>query len=616
MLLNRLGRVDEMEEVASRSIAGAPEHPTGYVASCWFHFRKGQYEQCLTSSRTLKAAFPTIYEGYFFGAHCLSILKRRDEALAVYAELAGHLADRIEGWIGQAEILQQRGDVESAKNVLRTGLGSVTNRTEIIRRYVTLSLIEGQSIRDVSAEVLDDLVGIAGESGETAAFLINQLRGRASSEIRRKILDGYLGRFPNDPALTEEVIREDFNHDDLGATGVNFFRLFSASGWNKRMVFLWAEYLIRSRKWKDLGEHLSDHASLIKQSMPDLDSAKFIMDAIWLCEHYDIATALGYDDVPQVDTRLTRALAAFRKGDLLDTWDGPLPEWRARTRPVPYLRTYSFAHSSWMPPIGGADSRAVEALARDAFLESRPFSLIRLGDCEGNFLDRTHHTLSGATTHRSKTGVLITPRIDDSAYEDLRNQFIAALRGADVVGVSNEFSIMVNPGTMHCVRYIGEDIPDYHGVFTDHPVHNAIGRSGFIERIIAMQLLSGREIYYVGPHDPAQFKGLAVPTASFHRIRIPPQVTFFSEKIEDTAHFPGYFPKVLDALAAMPNHALALVSAGILGKIYCGVAKANGAFAIDIGAISDHWCGFQTRIAAQHNAHFASGKTTIEGLIS
>jgi tetratricopeptide (TPR) repeat protein len=616
LVLNRTGRLDEMEEVFSRCIANAPNHPTGYVARCWFHFRKGQYEECLVASQTLTQLFPTSYEGYFFSARCLLGLQHPDEALSVYAKLSSHLGDRIEGWLGQAEILQQRGDIESAKEVLKRGLGSVTNRLEMIRRYISLSLIEGHSIRDVSAEVLDDLVSVGGEASETAAFLIDKLRGRIRPEIRRKILENYLDRFPDDLALIEEVIREDFVSNDLSATSISFFRIFSSSGWDRRMTFLWAEYLIRSRKWKDLGEHLSDRAPLIKQSVTDVSSATFILDAIWLCEHYGAPIALGYDDVPQVDVRLTRALAAFRKGDPLDTWDGPLPEWRKRPKPVPYLRTNSFAHSSWMPPVGGTDSRAVETLARDAFFESRPFSVIRLGDGEGDFLNRTMHTISGATARRSETGALVTPRIDDATYADLHSRFVAALHEADVLGIPNEFTIMVSRPMMDSVRYIGEEIPTYRGVFTDNHIHYSMGASGFIERLMAMQMLGGREIYFVGPHDPAQFKELAVPPANFHHIRIPPQIHFFAERMENIAHFPEYFPRVLDALAAMPKHALVLVSAGILGKIYCGVTKANGGFAIDIGAISDHWCGFKTRIAAQNNGRFTSGKTTIEGLIS
>jgi hypothetical protein len=616
LFLNRRNRLDEMEPVFSRCIAEAPDHPTGYIARCWFYFRKGNISECLIASKTLSHLFPAIYEGYFFGAHCLLSLQRPDEALEVYAALAVHLSNRVEGWIGQAQILQQRRDIVSAKEVLRTGLSHVVeHRQEIIRHYISLCLIEGKSIRDVSTDVLDDLIEISGESSDTAAFLVNQLRGRVSPEVRERILQQYLKKFQNDVALVEEQIRESFQRNELHETGSNFFRIFTSSGWDRRMVFLWAEYLIRSRQWENLGAHLSDRSSLIKNSMTDLESAKFMMDAIWLCEHYGATTSLGFDDVPQVDVRLTRALSAFRKGDLLDTWDGPLPEWRARSTLVPFLRIHSFAHSSWMPTVEGADSRAVEKLVIEAFLASRPFSLIRLGDCEGNFLDRTHHTLSGATTRRDATGQFFHPRINDIDYEDLRIQFIAALRAADVVGVSNEFSILVNPGTMHCVRYIGEEIPQFQGVFTDHAVHNAMGASGFIERLAAMQLLAGRPIYYLGPHNPSQFKGLAFPTGSVRHIRIPPQAIFFLDKIENAAHYPEYFPKILDALSVIPKHAVVLVSAGILGKIYCGVAKANGALAIDIGAISDHWCGFQTRIAAQHNAWFSSGKTTINELI-
>lgn len=112
------------------------------------------------------------------------LLGRDTEFLRIYAAASHHLPTRAEGWLGQAEILQRRGETEAAKDVLRQSLSSVTDRVDVVRQYIVLSMIEGQAIKDVTADVLADVVDIGGEISETAAFTIEKLRGRIDGETR------------------------------------------------------------------------------------------------------------------------------------------------------------------------------------------------------------------------------------------------------------------------------------------------------------------------------------------------------------------------------------------------------------------------------------------------
>jgi hypothetical protein len=81
------------------------------------------------------------------------------------------------------------------------------------------------------------------------------------------------------------------------------------------------------------------------------------------------------------------------------------------------------------------------------------------------------------------------------------------------------------------------------------------------------------------------------------------------------AHFPDYYYRNLDALARIQKNSLVLVSGGILGKIYCHWAKNAGAFAIDIGAVSDYWAGHSTRVNGRYS-DVTSGFRSIDDIVN
>lgn len=61
------------------------------------------------------------------------------------------------------------------------------------------------------------------------------------------------------------------------------------------------------------------------------------------------------------------------------------------------------------------------------------------------------------------------------------------------------------------------------------------------------------------------------------------------------SHFPTVYERLRVTLAQPQQGRTYLVSAGLLGKIYCDWIKQRGGVAIDIGSAADHWCGYGTR---------------------
>lgn len=67
----------------------------------------------------------------------------------------------------------------------------------------------------------------------------------------------------------------------------------------------------------------------------------------------------------------------------------------------------------------------------------------------------------------------------------------------------------------------------------------------------------------------------------------------------DEKHYPDVYNRLLDSLRPRFKGEVFLVAAGPLAKIYCGVIKRCGGIAIDIGSMADWWLGYHTRV--QHD---------------
>jgi len=67
-------------------------------------------------------------------------------------------------------------------------------------------------------------------------------------------------------------------------------------------------------------------------------------------------------------------------------------------------------------------------------------------------------------------------------------------------------------------------------------------------------------------------------------------------------HWPIVFEKITGEIKNIPQNSMVFVAAGVLGKIYCGMVKQAGSFAVDIGSLADWFCGHKTRALHRTNA--------------
>jgi len=76
------------------------------------------------------------------------------------------------------------------------------------------------------------------------------------------------------------------------------------------------------------------------------------------------------------------------------------------------------------------------------------------------------------------------------------------------------------------------------------------------------------------------------------------------ENLTKAGHYPERFRELMKSLRVTRAGQIFLISAGILGKIYCNRLKQLGAIAIDIGSVADVWMGQPVRI--YHDVDFLS----------
>jgi hypothetical protein len=227
--------------------------------------------------------------------------------------------------------------------------------------------------------------------------------------------------------------------------------------------------------------------------------------------------------------------------------------------------------------------RLVETIAA-ARQEGRGFSLIRLGDGEGWFLEGRSTDLEGAT----RNGDVVEPELEQrgghlpsEALEVLQERFRVALRRADVVGIPDLWQCLVGPE--HALRVATNlehaDTAIWPGGWHLHLQllrHGAFSRPPFdrIDAVIAAALppsLQGRDVTFVPlPGEDPHWRGTERPCA----------------------HYPMVYSKVLDWIDAQVGPGqLVLVGGGLLGKLYVDAIRSRGGIGIDIGSLIDLCCG-------------------------
>ena len=238
-----------------------------------------------------------------------------------------------------------------------------------------------------------------------------------------------------------------------------------------------------------------------------------------------------------------------------------------------------------------------------------PLSLIRLGDCEGNFLEYQETWQQFQEQDRQFAQKLCwgSVRIDEDEWQKLQDDYLSAIQNADILGIPDyyRFCRINNFKTRH-FRGISTiiDILDRptkaqesHQTLTSCHIHTQLEVWG-LWTLILSQI---KDCSVIACHEKiSQFLlekyGLIV--TSFYKI---PSEYKYSELFnyqdqQQQPHYPDHFRQIYSEITVKYPGEVFLVAAGFLGKIYCHIIKQRGGIAIDIGSVVDYWLNYNTRV--------------------
>ncbi len=605
MTLFGAGRTSEAFLIAQRAAAQYPAEPLGAIGSCWFHMQNSADSVFLAAAEALSRLLPGAYDTFYFRSRALERMGLTDDLEQTFeAAIRVHPGRKL-GWLGLAQCLEQRGELVRCLDTLRTALTEV-QPDELDAVIEAFTRIRSQHPAALTREAFDAVVSAGKRAPATVPAVTDWLFGKAAPAERASLLDGLEQHFPGNDNLYHLGLRLRFDQRDFSIEGDRFVAYALRQQGSLAFKLLWAERLLGVHDFKGLAEHLTANRLAFSQPGLGMAGGLLLLDAIYNCRAAGFEPGLTYGDVQSGDTRIGRAVQAYLAGDpflhLRDPGnDAPAPAFR---------RVNSFIHQGWNIPLGGFHPKPVTDLVIQAIVDRAPFCLIRLGDGEGNFLRGHTRTLINATLYVTPDHKHANPEVAPAEYDALRADFLDGIAEADVVGIPNEFMVELAEELTFVNRTLAT-LP-LRGVLTDNHVHYALAADGCFERAIAMQLLARLPVIYIGPHAPATFEGLAVPTRAFVHWAIPGEAVYLAETLQQTPHYPDHYHAILARIAELPDKALVLISAGLLGKLYAVAIRRRGGIALDIGAVSDHWAGRRTRIYSNQDGPVSANATLLE----
>jgi hypothetical protein len=250
-----------------------------------------------------------------------------------------------------------------------------------------------------------------------------------------------------------------------------------------------------------------------------------------------------------------------------------------------------------------SSTEAIAAIA-GAVQERRPFSLVRLGDGEGNFL--ANQLLPGNKFLAEQNRKILrnwfgeTAELDIS-YSELFDDLCRAIENADVLGLPQKSRVGFE-STNVCRGFWGIYFSALHvinlkrrpRILTTSVVHLDLFRNdGFLAA-----LRSAREIHTISCH-----RGFGTVVRGKFGISlgvdivVPGEMGIPEIPVESKrgTHYPEVYQAVLRGISELSPGSVVLIAAGVCGKVYARAAKDAGCAGIDIGAMADHIMGLKTR---------------------
>ena len=249
---------------------------------------------------------------------------------------------------------------------------------------------------------------------------------------------------------------------------------------------------------------------------------------------------------------------------------------------------------------------SLDLRVKEAVVDRKPFSAIRLGDGEGRVLGYPdffsdmevltqvlYYHFGPESMHRIKEAVPNSWVRD--AMLDLRRLLVKSVRDADVVGLPISeyydgfetspssgmlgFACAMNHG-LALVRHL-----DSESIFGAN-VFQLLAARGRLFRSTANL---ARKLHIVGPWDIRAELCAALGKEEINWIQVPGHYTWRGEK--GLGQYPDLYKYIEHRLRLMDQleGEVFLVGAGILGKYYCSLIKERGGVALDIGSVIDSW---------------------------
>ncbi|HEX4766820.1 MAG TPA: glycosyltransferase [Lichenihabitans sp.] len=620
-------------DILRRDWPGRPEGLEGLARA----FGQGlDWPRAIDRWDELVVLFPAYRPGALGRARALTELGRFAEAEQVFAAALGAAETRLSALKGLARNAAQAGDWRSALTRWSEILAEAPGDADAIVGRVRALLGLGRS-----EDAERDTMAADGSLGADDRILLRAmlLQKRHRSDELADLLDGAPEVVARSPSLRSARLNADKSRgridaiatvaagadpDGLTRTVAEAVSVAHATDDNAQ-----GRDKLR-RLWQTQGSACltADLLSATLAAVLDQDGEA---EAIRLLQQVD---ALPLREPRNVKLRLLAAFDRLRLGlatsaadELRRIADGcearaPLGTWREAV----YGLVHRFARLEHHYVDARLDTGWREASARDildhilaAVAAGHGFSLIRLGDGEGNFLPYPGRHRAIATDDREATQCIWwgQPRLDPRKSEALSRALQQAIRRADIVGIPDlsrlVYSLPVPTpvdlfdswhdfrGQLAVLHHASIDMesmhPDRlfgHGQrLTSCHIHADLAAFGLYEELFAK--LRRVSIIACHPDLPARLHALfGVETRRMITIPHERKAAAAFGYGERGEHWPDAFERLRRDLDVAPGDVV-LVAAGFLGKIYADWIKQRGGIALDIGSIVDFWCGFSTR---------------------